>query len=313
MAQYVRSTIAGDRLRWLCQRSDGPGLLQLLGHGLGLTLTGLLVLNASSPLALTLAKAAHRMLLVFLLEPLHETIHRTAFRSRWLNALVSEVCGVLLVLPPRYFRAFHLEHHRYTQDPARDPELPGAGDGGIRRYLWCMSGLDYWLGNLRVMLARAQGRVQLAWLSVREQRRLRIEARAYLSLYGAVAALSVASGSTLALSLWLVPALLGQPWLRLYLFAEHADCPRTPDMLSNSRTVHTTPLLRWLAWNMPYHAEHHAYAAIPFHALPDAHRELGPALASITVGYWRVHRDWLVAPARRGRVAGAARGARYGI
>ena len=36
---------------------------------------------------------------------------------------VARACGLLLVLPADYFRAFHLRHHRFTQDPARDPEL----------------------------------------------------------------------------------------------------------------------------------------------------------------------------------------------
>lgn len=305
MATQILSTIAPERLRWLRQRSDAPGLLQLLGHGLALTLTGALVLDASSAIGLVLAMAVHGVLLVFLFAPLHETIHRTAFRSRWLNGVVSEMCGALLLLPPRYFRAFHLEHHRHTQHPARDPELPGAGDGGIARYLWCMSGLDYWLGNLRIVIGNARGDVRLSGLGAREQRTLRLEARSYIAVYVALAALSVWWDTVLVLTLWLGPVLLGQPWLRLFLFAEHTGCPHSADMLENSRTVHTTPLLRWLTWNMSYHAEHHAYAAIPFHALPGAHTHLGLGLATTATGYWRVHRDWWAGALRHRPATGA--------
>ena len=39
-------------------------------------------------------------------------------------------------------------------------------------------------------------------------------------------------------------------------------------MLENSRTTYTNALVRFLAWNMPFHAEHHAWPSIPFHALP---------------------------------------------
>ena len=74
----------------------------------------------------------------------------------------------------------------------------------------------------------------------------------------------------------MVPVVLGQPMLRLYLLAEHTGCPMVPEMLENSRTVHTNAVVRFLAWNMPYHAEHHAYAAIPFHALPRTHAALAP-------------------------------------
>ena len=43
------------------------------------------------------------------------------------------------------------------------------------------------------------------------------------------------------LQFWLLPLLLGQPFLRLFLLAEHAGCPHEPDMLKNSRTTRTNP------------------------------------------------------------------------
>ena len=116
------------------------------------------------------------------------------------------------------------------------------------------------------------------------------EARLHLASYVAVAALSVATGSTAVLWIWVVPVVLGQPMLRLYLLAEHTGCPMVPEMLENSRTVHTNAAVRFLAWNMPYHAEHHAYAAIPFHALPRAHSSLAPYIRVQSPGYASVHR-----------------------
>jgi fatty acid desaturase len=49
---------------------------------------------------------------------------------------------------------------------------------------------------------------------------------------------------------------------------------------------------------MPYHAEHHAYPALPFHALPAAHRALAPRIAVQAPGYVAVHRD-IIATLRR--------------
>ena len=71
--------------------------------------------------------------LVFLFAPLHETVHYTAFRSRSLNRAVSAVCGWILLLPPRYFRAFHLEHHRYTQDRGARPGARRRASGDLAR------------------------------------------------------------------------------------------------------------------------------------------------------------------------------------
>jgi fatty acid desaturase len=49
--------------------------------------------------------------------------------------------------------------------------------------------------------------------------------------------------------------------------------------------------LRWLAWNMPYHAEHHAFPALPFHALPSAHALLRDHIAVQARGYLAAHRQ----------------------
>ena len=44
-------------------------------------------------------------------------------------------------------------------------------------------------------------------------------------------------------------------------------------------------VVRWLAWNMPYHAEHHAFPSVPFHKLPALHRHVQAHLKSVSNGY----------------------------
>jgi fatty acid desaturase len=36
----------------------------------------------------------------------------------------------------------------------------------------------------------------------------------------------------------------------------------------NCRTVEMNPVFRFLYWNMNYHAEHHMFPMVPYHALP---------------------------------------------
>ena len=73
-------------------------------------------------------------------------------------------------------------------------------------------------------------------------------------------------------------------------------------MLANSRTTLTNPVLRFFAWNMPYHAEHHAYPALPFHALPALHRRVRAELGRLTPGYVAAQREIIAGfagPSRR--------------
>lgn len=277
-------------LSTLVERSDRKGLVRLALHILAIAGAGAVYAGAFDTVWMLPAAWLYGTTLVFLFAPLHETVHYTAFRSRWVNRVVSSGCGWLLLLPSRYFRAFHLEHHRYTQDPERDPELAVTPPGTWRAYLWHVSGGPYWISQIRTMLTHAAGRVTEPYIGPSERAGVVREARLHLASYLAVGVASVVAGSAAVLWIWLLPAVLGQPMLRLYLLAEHTGCPMVPDMLANSRTVHTNAVVRFLAWNMPYHAEHHAYAAIPFHALPRAHAVLAPYIREQPKGYASVHR-----------------------
>ena len=275
----------------LTERSNARGLARFALHLAVIAAAGA-VHAAALGTAWTIPAAwAFGTCLVFLFAPLHETVHYTAFRSRWLNRAVSVACGWVLLLPPRFFRAFHLEHHRWTQDPERDPELVGEPLRTWGQYAWRISGAQYWTRQVRVIARHVAGRVPEPYIPRAERGRVVREARMFLAGYVLVGAVSVAAGTAALFWFWVLPLLLGQPMLRLYLLAEHTGCPMSADMLENSRTVHTNALVRLLAWNMPYHAEHHAYASIPFHALPRAHVALAPYIANQPRGYVRVQAD----------------------
>ncbi|MDH3912258.1 MAG: fatty acid desaturase, partial [Rhodospirillales bacterium] len=161
----------------------------------------------------------------------------------------------------------------------------------LSAYLLLISGLPYWRERIATTLAHAAGRVREPFVSKAQRDRVMREARVLLGVYGTVAAVSIVAGSWLAVGCWIVPALIGQPFLRLFLLAEHTGCPLVPDMLRNSRTTRSNALVRWLAWNMPYHAEHHAYPALPFHALPAAHTLLKDQIVVQAPGYLAVQRQ----------------------
>ena len=279
-----------QRLKALSERSDAKGLARLASHALALVASGALVTAAAGTLWLPPAMLVHGIILVFLFSPLHETVHYTAFRDRRINQAVAWVCGAVLMLPPEYFRAFHFGHHRDTQDPARDPELIQPKPRTLRDYLLVLSGLPYWRERIATTLRHAAGRIEQPFIPWRRHTAVIREARVLLAIYGAVAVLSILAESTVALTLWVTPVVLAQPALRGFLLAEHTGCPLVPEMLENSRTTMTNAIVRWLTWNMGYHAEHHAYPALPFHALPKAHGLLAERIAVQAPGYLSVHR-----------------------
>jgi len=291
---YQHAPISRDRVRHLRRLSDMRGLIHMAGHLAALLMAGVLVALAPGPLWRLPAQALEGAILIFLFAPLHESIHRTAFKNRRLNDWVAAVLGFLIVLPADYFRFFHFAHHRYTQNPERDPELSSPKPGTKAAWLWTVTGIPLWRSHITSVLLHALGRTPEPYLAGNTAARQVVrEARIHLLLYAAIAVISVVLRTDAVIVFWVVPAVLGQPWLRLYLMAEHTGCPLTPDMLANSRTTLSNPVVRFFAWNMPYHAEHHSFPAVPFHALPALHADLAPALKSTARGYIAVQREIL--------------------
>ncbi|MEM6666569.1 MAG: fatty acid desaturase [Pseudomonadota bacterium] len=271
--------------------SNTRGLVHLTGHLLLLVTTGTLIALSSGSFWVLPAMVVHGAVLVFLFAPLHECVHRTAFRSVWLNNGVAWFCGLAVGLPPNAFRAFHFAHHRHTQIPGKDPELDEKAVETWPDYLIYLSGWRYWTSEAALLFAHARGQVTSPYYPDRLKPRLVREARIMLAVYAGVIALSLALWSTAALAFWLLPVLLGQPFLRAYLMAEHTGLPFVENMWENTRTTLTFSPVRFLAWNMPFHAEHHAQPAVPFHGLPALHQAEGRARAHITEGYSTFHQE----------------------
>jgi fatty acid desaturase len=304
------SPLSARQLRDLQQRSDRRGLTRLGGHLLGigaaLWLYTQLLARSSHWLLSGLGALTLGFTLVTLFAAMHECVHRTAFESRRLNDLVGWGAGLLSFYNSTFYRYYHAWHHRFTQIPGRDPELDDPKPTGLASYLLEMSGYHWWVGKARTHLRIALGRARdYPFLSDETRPRVVRSVRLQLAVYGLAIALGIGFGRPWFFLYWLLPVALAQPLLRAILLAEHTGCSESGDPLSNTRTTHTLAPVRFLMWEMPYHAEHHRYPALPFFALAEAHEALGPQLAHVAhSGYLGVHAALL-----RGLLRGkAARG-----
>ncbi len=295
---FLAQVPAADRAA-LTARSDGPALWHLAGHlgAIGLCSAGI----AAQVPFWGLLLPVQGVLIVFLFTLEHECTHQTPFASTRLNEALGHLTGFLLLLPFLWFRYFHLAHHRHTNLPGLDPELDAPKPATLRQWLWHVSGLPYWAGQAALIWRLARGHERPDWLPEGARARAMREARGMLVLY-ALAGIGLLA-SPLLLWLWILPVLLGQPALRLYLLAEHGDCPAVADMFLNTRTTFTTRLMRALAWNMPYHTEHHVWPAVPFHRLPALHLRMRAHLGVTAEGYGAFTRAYLSRLAAPGQSA----------
>ena len=293
----------------LTERRDGPAALHL----------AIQVAATGAVLALTIALAASdhplRWLAVTILGVcvltffplLHEAGHSTAFASPRANEAGTWLGALLMLQAPSFFREFHWAHHRETQSRESDPEIanaPALLDDHPRdpfRYTFLVCGQFLMVGKLLFTIACAvlptsmQGTL---FPFIRAERRSRVawESRLALLVFAGVAGVCVAfPAAAFALLAWPVAHVL----LGFYLMPEHTGLPNDGTQVHRTRTVLTPTWVRWLMWNMPYHAEHHAHPGVPYHALPALHARMAPELEHVSQGYLAFHGDAMLRAVRR--------------
>lgn len=291
MAQAPQDLLERQRLAQLNQLHDGPAWIRLISHVTTIAVGGMIWRFNTLPLALRLLGLVLTGVgLATCFAGLHECCHRTAFRSKRLNDAVAWLMGLLSFYNATFYRRYHQWHHRYTHQPGLDPELEDPVPTTLMGYVLEIGGWNWWTGKLRGYVRLLGGDLStIPYLNADIIPQVRCSLWLQFGVYGLLLIWSVAAWNGFLLWSWLLPLAIGQPFLRLLLLAEHTGCDYSTDGLANTRTTLTIAPVRWLMWNMPFHAEHHLYPSLPFHALPAAHRWIGPRLQHLDHGYLAVH------------------------
>ena len=277
-------------LRVLNARSNWKGLIQLAGHFSVMGVSGYLWMTSDLWLIKIPALVIYGFTFAVMFAPLHESSHRTAFASNRLNDAVAWIAGLLSFYNSDFYRRYHKWHHRYAQVEGKDPELDDPKPSNFWEYLIELSGYNWWIGKFKSHYRVATGQLEDYFYIAEDARDTVIRStRLQLAVYGVAIAISLIFRQPWFLTLWLLPLAVGQPIVRYILLAEHTGCTNDDHPLTNTRTTRTW--FPFLAWNIPFHAEHHLYPSIPFHALPQAHQELRQHFEVVENGYVKVHRD----------------------
>jgi fatty acid desaturase len=283
--------LAADELTNFNTRSNLQGLLRLTGHLTILGISGYLWATNLDRLFIAIPFLfVYGFSLAAMFAVVHECGHRTAFANNHINDIVAWWAGVLSFYNSTFYRRYHKWHHRYTRIPGKDPELTDRTPDSLWQYGIELSGLLWWWGKLRGHARIALGLVdECEYIPATARAEVIRSTRLQLLVYAIAICISVYFAQPWFVLYWLLPLAVGQPFLRFILLAEHTGCSLDDNSLTNTRTTLTFAPLRFLMWNMPFHAEHHLYASIPFHALPAAHDRLKSHFQTVDPGYINVN------------------------
>jgi fatty acid desaturase len=235
----------------------------------------------------------------------HDASHYVLFKNRLANELASDLLLMFpLVAMTQKYRVAHLGHHRYVNDPDRDPDLIRLNRPVPLRFpmskrsfwyhyvvkaLWPPTILRYLFGR-----ARAANLGDPAGDFLREAYGVRV-ARCLRGTYWltAFATIHLFDAWPIFALFWVLPLLTAYPLLmQLREVAHHANAPDDGD-LTNSRVFRVHPMLAFAVfpYGQAFHLTHHLFAMVPHYRLSRAHdrlRRYPPYRAQVVVcrGYF---------------------------
>ena len=281
-AEWYRAPVPRKRLKELMQRSDGPAIRDtLIWIAAFLVTGGLAAYFWPGWLALPFFIAYGVLYGSSSDSRWHESGHRTAFKTAWMNDAVYHIACFMIMREPAVWRWSHTRHHTDTIIVGRDPEIAVMRPVMIIKVIAMFLAIPQTWASIKSLLRHAMGRMgaeEATFIPDTERAQVYRVARIWLAIHAAVIVFSIYIGSILPMLLvGPLPTMYGA-WLHVVTgLTQHAGLAEDVlDHRLNSRTVHMNPVLRFLYWNMNYHIEHHMFPMVPYHALPALHEDMKP-------------------------------------
>jgi len=208
---------------------------------------------------------------------MHDAAHGLLHPSTAINAFVGEyICAAPPGADLARYRPYHLQHHRFTQQP-EDPDLvlskpfPTTRASLRRKIIRDLTGQTFFKQRIAPLIKGGQtGNAFIA----DGRPALRRFALANALIFAAYA---VAGHAAWFFVLWVLPMATWLPLVtRIRNIAEHACTSTDGNPYTVARTTKASLLERALIapYNVQYHAEHHLFLAVPCYRLPALHARL---------------------------------------
>lgn len=211
----------------------------------------------------------------------HEAVHGTLCRQRLLNDVLGALCAFPVLQTCRAYRVLHLQHHAHLGD-AGDPDHYE----NYTQWTWMVFTMNW----LRLLIGYPVYLAAIPILGFRQGTRSdRVWIVAEVVSLAGIISLIIIFGISAAWLVhgWLIPMLIINAMVNIRGMSQHTLLEHASDPIQGTRTILTTPVVRFFMCNENYHLEHHLYPGIPWHSLPKVHTALRDSLSAAGAPYIR--------------------------
>ena len=284
LENWYRAEIDRKKLKDLSKRKNLPGLIHFFFYFLFLFIFGYLAYITWGTWWSALFFFIYGTIYAFSVANWHETLHRTAFKTRWLNEVFYHISSFMCDFEGFRWRWSHTFHHTYTMQTKSeyDYEIQVSRPTELLWFFLNYIPFTDLLYPHRLIkyevLKHTFGKLTpVVNLSTPENQKKKIiwNSRLYVFIWVSIFVFSYYIGSILPVLYIILPTYYGKPiWFAVNVTQHLGAAIDTKDHRLSSYSIKINPILSFLYWKMEYHLEHHMFPMVPSYNLKKLQNEI---------------------------------------
>jgi len=281
---WFRPIIDRKKLKELSIRSDLPGLIHFAIYFSSLIFFGYLSYIFWGSWFFILFYFIYSTIYAFNVANWHETVHRTAFKTRWINEIfyyLSSFQGMAEPLSLRWSHSFHHSNTLQTEEEY-DHEIEVSRPTDLFRFFLKfipLTDLIYihqspFVHIFKLSFGKLSPGIKIS-VPVSDIKKIIRNARIYLLIWFAVILSCFYFDTILPILFYFLPSYVGKPIQFAVNVTQHLAAKfDSKDHRLSTHTVILNPIFSFLYWHMEYHLEHHMFPMVPSYNLKKLRKEI---------------------------------------
>jgi len=274
---WYKPEIDRKKLKELSKRRDWPALLHFIIYFGTLITSGYLAYITRGNWISILFFFIYGTIYSFSVSNWHETVHRTAFKSRWLNGLFYHITSFMADFEGFRWRWSHTFHHSYTlqtkDDYDHEIQITRPTDL-IAFYLNFIPFADLLFPHKLIKYEVIKHSLGIFSPVVKitapenEKKKMLWNSRLYVLIWSIVIIFSIYNQTILPILYIILPTYYGKPLWFLVNVTQHLGAALdAKDHRENTYSLKINPIFSFYYWHMEYHLEHHMFPMVPSYNL----------------------------------------------
>ena len=288
LSTWYRPKIDKKKLKELSVKKDLPGLIHFFLYFFSLFIFGYLAYITLGTWWTYLFFFIYGTIYAFSVANWHETVHRTAFKTKWLNEFFYHISSFMCDFEGFRWRRSHTFHHTNTLQTEDDYDHEIQVSRPIELFSFFLNFVpltDLIFPHKLIkyeVIKHAFGKfspVVEITASKSYQKKILWNSRFYLCIWILIILYSLYIWSFLPIVYIILPTYIGKPiWFAVNVTQHLAAKIDTKDHRLSTYSIKINPILSFLYWNMEYHLEHHMFPSVPSYNLKKLRYEIDDQL-----------------------------------